>query len=109
MEALSKADKLISESTRSHKMSVPVIHDFVTLLLVYNDLLDRPQNRRMKDRRMQEVRHFFLEEDGRIMSKGQLFSENAILTEAFYFICNVLKFIDNQGHKSKNKRLLKTN
>ena len=109
MNSLSRANRLINEATRIHKMSIPVIHDFVTLLLVYNDLLDTPQNRNMKDRKMQELRYFFLDQNGRILRKSSYFSNNSTLTEAYYFICNVLRFIDNESQKPKHKRLLKTN
>lgn len=109
MLTLSRANKLISEQTRVHKMSVPVLHDFITLLLVYNDLLNTPYNKSMKEKKMQEIRHFFLDEDGRIRTKSKYFSNNATLTEAYYFVCNVLKFIDNEEHNPRRKRLLKTN
>lgn len=109
MQTLSRAHKIINDQTRAHKMSVPVIHDFVTLLLVYNDLLDTPSNKKMRERKMNEIRHFFLDTDGRILSKAEYFKTNATLSEAYHFICSVLKFIENEDHKPKRKRLLKTN
>lgn len=110
MHALSRAsDKLINARTREHKMSVPVIHDFVTLLLVYCDLLDTPHNKKMRERRLEEIRRFFLEEDGRIRSKACYFRNNPVLSEAYLFICNVLKFIDNNDKNRRSPRLLKTN
>lgn len=90
-------------------MSVPVIHDFVTLLFVYNDLLNTPHNKKMKQRRMIEVKKFFFEEDGRILKNSQYFIKNLTLVEAYRFICNVILFIENEEHKPKRKRLLKTN
>ena len=109
MLTLSRADRLISEQTRIHKMSVPVIHDFVTLLFVYNDLLNTPYNKKMKERQMQKLRHFFLDVDGQVLRKRELFSNNSILSEAYQFVCGVLKFISNEENKPRSKRLLKTN
>ncbi len=54
MNSLSNA-KNIESKTRYHKMSISVIHDFVTLLLVYNDLLSSPNNRHMKEREMKKI------------------------------------------------------
>ena len=109
MLTLSRASKIINKQTREHKMSVPVIHDFVTLLLVYNDLLSTSHNKKMKERKMKEIRHFFLDSNGRILSKASFFKNNATLSEAYHFICDVLKFIDNEEHNPRGKRLLKTN
>ena len=107
MQTISRA-KHIKEQTRNHKMSVPVIHDFVTLLLVYNDLLNNPYNMSMRNNRMDEIRRFFLASDGRLKSKASYFSGNSTLREAYQFVCDVLKFIDNEYMKH-SKRLLKTN
>lgn len=108
MLTLSRA-KGISPQTRLHKMSVPVIHDFVTLLLVYNDILDTPQNRIMRERRMKELEHFFMDDNGRIRTNSVYFKNNQTLAGAYDFICNVLKFIDNEAHNPRAKKLLKTN
>ena len=108
MLTLSRA-KHINQQTRLHKMSVPVIHDFVTLLLVYNDILDTSQNRNMRTRRMKELRHFFIADDGRIKSNSDYYKNNQTLAGAYDFICNVLKFIDNEEHNPRARKLLKTN
>lgn len=108
MQALSKATK-ITPKTKSNKMSIPVIHDFVTLLLVYNDLLSNPYNKNMKDKKMKEIHHFFLDEDGRIRIHKDYFKSNPTLREVYDFICGVIKFIENNDNKTNKKRLLKTN
>lgn len=107
MNALSKA-KHIGSATKDHKMSIPVIHDFVTLLLVYNDLLATPANKHMKDKTMKRVRAFFLADDGKIMSKATYFKENDILVETYNFICQVLDYIENEPKSRSFKRFLKT-
>ena len=89
MNALSKA-KNINSKTRINKMSIPVVHDFVTLLLVYNDLLNNPQNHRMKERTIKKVKDFFLDDDGRIKKNREYFSGNNGLKEVYEFVCSVI-------------------
>lgn len=108
MQTLSRARR-ISDQTRVHKMSIPVVHDFVTLLLVYNDLLSEKQNKNMRSRRMEEIRHFFLDPSGRGRRYANYFDTNATLKEVFQFVCDVLVFIDNEDRNPRSKRLLKTN
>ena len=108
MQTLSKA-KNIPQKTRHNKMSIPVIHDFVSLLLVYNDLLNTPYNRDMRSKKMKEVHHFFLDEDGRIKAHSDYFSDNSSLKEAYDFVCQVIKFIENMNNKPGSKHILKTN
>lgn len=108
MQTLSRAKK-ISGQTRDHKMSVPVVHDFVTLLLVYNDLLSVKQNRNMRSRKMDVIKTFFLRPDGRGRKHANYFDTNATLREAFQFICDVLVFIENEGKNPRSRKLLKTN
>ena len=101
--------KHINEKTRLHKMSIPVVHDFVTLLLVYFDLLNTPHNRKMRSHKMEELHSFFFDEDGRLRSKGKIFSDNNTLMESYQFISSVIKFIENEDHKPNASKLLKTN
>ena len=108
MLTLSRA-KHINEKTRLHKMSIPVVHDFVTLLLVYFDLLNTPHNRSMRSHKMEELHSFFFDEDGRLRSKGKILSSNDTLLESYQFICSVIKFIENETHKPNAGKLLKTN
>ena len=58
--------KDLSESSRSKKMENPVIHDFVALLFVYNDLLKTSTTRGMRDAKMKEIQKFFCNADGRV-------------------------------------------
>lgn len=110
MQTLSRA-KNIQDSTRINQMQIPVIHDFVTLLFVYNDLLDNPYNARMKNKRMLEVNQLFRASDGRIKVHAEYFSDNMTLMNSYKFIVEVLKYLENESNKPKNKRnrLLKTN
>ena len=47
-------------------MENPVIHDFVALLFVYNDLLKTSTTRGMRDAKMKEIQKFFCNADGRV-------------------------------------------
>lgn len=98
--------KEISETSRNKKMSNPVIHDFVALLFVYNDLTKESANRKMRDARMQELNHFFHNENGRILKNKHYFEKNQLITETYKFVSSVIKYILKQNSNPKHKRFL---
>ena len=49
-----------------YMMKNPVIHDFVTLLFVYNDVMKVSATKKARNRKMEEICHLFCDEDGRI-------------------------------------------
>lgn len=105
--ALAKAQKEISEHARTKYMSYPAFHDFVALLFVYNDILKEEANRNMRDRTMDELFHFFCEEDGRVLAHRDYFTKNQLITEAYKFISNVIQYIRKQNNNPKHTRYLK--
>lgn len=105
--ALAKAQKEISEHARTKYMSYPVFHDFVALPFVYNDILKEEANRNMRDRTMDELFHFFCEEDGRVLAHRDYFTKNQLITEAYKFISNVIQYIRKQNNNPKHTRYLK--
>ena len=40
-------------------MTNPVIHDFVVLIFVYNDILNYPTNRKLREVGMSQVKNLF--------------------------------------------------
>lgn len=102
MNALAKA-KDISETSRAKKMTNPVIHDFVALLFVYNDLLKDAANRKMRDKRMGELNEFFNGKNGRILKNKVFFEKNQVIAEYYKFISGVIKYIINQNNNPKHK------
>ncbi len=105
--SLAKAKKEISEHARAKYMSYPMFHDFVALLFVYNDLLKEAANRTMRSRTMDELVHFFCEEDGRALKHKDYFSKNQVITKAYEFIYGVIQYIQKQNNNPRHKRYLK--
>lgn len=105
--ALAKAKKDISEHARIKYMSYPAFHDFIALLFVYNDLLKESANRNMRDRTMNELTHFFCEEDGRVLKNKDYFTKNQVITEAYKFVSDVIQYIQKQNSNPKHKWFLK--
>jgi abortive infection bacteriophage resistance protein len=105
--ALAKAKKEIHEHARVKYMAYPAFHDFVALLFVYNDLLKESANRRMRDRTMSELTYFFCDERGRVLKHREYFTKNQVITEAYKFVSDVIKYIQNQNNNPKHKRFLK--
>lgn len=105
--ALAKAKKEISEHARSKYMSYPVFHDFVALLFVYNDLLKESANRNMRDRTMNELYQFFCSSDGRVLMHRDYFAKNQVITEAYRFISNVIRYIVKQNNNPRHTWYLK--
>lgn len=105
--ALAKAKKEISEHSRTKYMSYPAFHDFVALLFVYNDLLKETANRTMRNKTMDELFHFFCEEDGRVLMHRDYFTKNQVLTEAYKFVSNVIQYIKKQNNNPKHTWYLK--
>jgi len=73
-------------------MSNPVIHDFVTLLFVYSDLLNYPANRNMREKGIETVKHFF---ETTLVRKKEYFLKNDVLCDNYNFLCLILKFLEN--------------
>lgn len=105
--ALAKAKKEISEHARVKYMSYPVFHDFVALVFVYNDLLKEAANRNMRNNTMNELVHFFCEENGRVLKHRDYFAKNQVITEAYKFVSSVIQYIQKQNSNPKHRRLLK--
>ena len=105
--ALAKAKKEISEHARNKYMSYPVFHDFVALLFLYNDLIKAAANRNMRDRTMNELIHFFCEEDGRVLLHRDYFTKNQVITESYKFVSDVIQYIHKQNSNPKHTWYLK--
>ena len=90
MDKLSKIKKL--PTSYKYKMSNPVIHDFVTLLFVYSDLLNYPANRSMREKGIETVKHFFYT---MVVRKKEYFLKNDVLCDNYNFMCLILKFLES--------------
>lgn len=74
------------------KMQNPVIHDFVVMLFVYNDILNYPANRELRKDGMDEVNKLFKET---FVRNREWFAKNEVLKENYEFICLILKHLEN--------------
>ena len=103
--ALSKV-KDISDTARVKKMKNPVIHDFVALLFVYNDLLKMSPTSKMRDKKMIELLNFFASDNGRMKKNKKYFEKNQTILESYKFILNIIHYIVNQNNNPKHVNFL---
>ncbi len=106
MNALTKVTT-ITDTARKNKMANPIMHDFVALLFVYNDLLKVSPNRKMRDKEMKKLKEFFCDENGRVLKNKRFFENNLTLVESYKFIANIIVYIDNQNHNPKHVNFFK--
>ena len=64
-------------------------------------------NRKMRDRSMQELIHFFIEDEGSVLLNRDYFKKNQVITEAYRFIANVIGYIQKQNSNPKHTWYLK--
>lgn len=87
MQSLKRSGKYsIGERTIKTKLSNPIIHDFIALLLVYNDVVPDSDTRQM---RTQAVNELF---KNRMIRNKEYFKGNDAITTSYDFIT---KIIDN--------------
>ena len=90
MDVLKKVKGL--KTSDKDKMTNPVIHDFVVLIFVYNDILNYPTNRKLREVGMSQVKNLF----ENIMPRHKdYFIKNDVLCENYRFICMIIKYIGN--------------
>lgn len=98
--------KDLSESSRNKKMENPIIHDFIALLFVYNDLLKTSTTKQMRDMKMKELQKFFCDPAGRVLKNKHYFEKNGTITETYKFVANVINYIVNQNNNPKHVNFL---
>lgn len=103
--ALAKV-KDLSETSRNKKMENPVIHDFVALLFVYNDLLKTSSTRGMRDKKMLELQEFFCSEIGRVLKNRIFFEKNGTIKETYKFVAKIIDYIVSQNNNPKHVNFL---
>lgn len=99
--------KTLSKNARDKYMENPVIHDFVALLFLYNDLLKIGANRKMRDAKMLALKDLFFSANGNFLRHKDYFEKNLTLAETYRFVSNIIKYIDNQNHNPKHVNYLK--
>ena len=103
---LGKIPEFRELDNRDAMMKNPVIHDFVTLLFVYNDVMKVSATKKARNRKMEEICHLFCDEDGRIKKYKSYFEKNPYIKEAYSFICSIIKYIDKKNKNPKHTNFL---
>ena len=86
-----------------------VVHDFVTLLFLYRDLLKNSLDAGMYCRTMMELDTLFNIDNGRMVLHKEMFSKDKALIQSYRFIIDVLAYIKqwNSNSKKRKKWILK--
>ena len=103
---LGKIPEFRELDNRDAMMKNPVIHDFVTLLFVYNDIMKVSATKNVRNRKMEEICHQFCDEDGRIRKNKSYFDKNPYIKEAYSFVCSIIKYIDKKNKNPKHTNFL---
>lgn len=103
---LGKIPEFQKLDNRDAMMRNPVIHDFVTLLFVYNDIMKVSETKYNRNKKMEEICHLFCDEDGRIKKNKSYFQKNPYIKEAYSFICSIIKYIDKKNNNPKHINFL---
>ena len=95
----------------SKQLSNHVVHDFVTLLFVYRDLLKHSLDGGMYCRSMEEVDALFNSESGRMVLHKEMFTKDKKLIQSYLFIVDVLEYIKrcNSSYRKSKKWIIKYN
>lgn len=103
---LGKIPEFRELDSRDAMMKNPVIHDFVTLLFVYNDIMKVSETKKVRNRKMEEICHQFCDENGRIRKNKAYFEKNPCIKESYLFICSIIKYIDKKNKNPKHTNFL---
>lgn len=83
----------------------PIIHDFVALIFVFNDMLRFQATRKKRDRVIHELKEAF-SDSGRICRHKEYFVKNQAIVLAYEFISKVLSSLDNNNHHKPSAKYL---
>ena len=87
-------------------MGKPVIHDFVALLFVYNDVMKVSATKKIRNKKMDEIYHLFCDTEGRIRKNAAYFEKNTYIRDAYLFICNIIGYINRKNRNPKHTNFL---
>ena len=91
---------------RNGMMKNPVIHDFVALLFVYNDIMKVSSTRKTRDRKMHEIKVQFCNDEGRIRQNKKFFEKNPYIKDAYFFVSNIIDYIDKKNQNPRHTNFL---
>lgn len=103
---LGKIPEFQKLNNRDAMMKKPVIHDFVALLFVYNDILKVSATKEVRNNKMQELYDLFCSDNGRIKKNKFYFDKNPYIKDAYYFVCNIIEYIIRKNKNPKHTNFL---
>ena len=103
---LGKISEFRELNNRDAMMKNPIIHDFVALLFVYNDVLKVSATKSVRNKKMEEIYFLFCNEDGRIRKNKKYFEKNPYIKDAYFFVCNIIKYICKKNKNPKHTNFL---
>lgn len=92
---------------RDGMMKNPIIHDFVTLLFVYNDIMKYSATKAIRNKKMSEIREQFCSESGRFRRNKSYFDTNPYIRDAYHFVASIIEYIDKKNNNPKHVNFLK--
>ena len=90
---LGKIPEFKELDNRDAMMKNPIIHDFVTLLFVYNDVMKISATKKARNEKMEKIRHLFCDDNGRIRKNKSYFEKNPYIRETYLFICSIIQYL----------------
>lgn len=103
---LGKIPEFRELESRDAMMKNPVIHDFVALLFVYNDVMKVSATKKVRNRKMEEIYNQFCNTDGRIIQNKSYFDKNPYIKGAYLFICSIIEYINKKNKNPKHTNFL---
>lgn len=103
---LGKIPEFRELENRDAMMRNPVIHDFVTLLFVYNDVMKVSATKNTRNKKMGEICYFFCDAEGRMKAHKEFFEKNPYIKNAYYFVCSIIKYINKKNKNPKHTNFL---
>lgn len=104
---IGKTPGLKELKNRDGMMKNPIIHDFVALLFVYNDIMKVSATKEKRNKRMHDIKKEFCDEDGRFKKNKNYFQKNPYIKEAYEFVCHIIEYIDKKNSNPKHTNFLK--
>lgn len=102
---LGKAPELRSLN-RDGMMKNPVVHDFVALLFVYNDIMKVSATKESRNHKMHEIKKQFCDDGGRLRKHKDFFEKNPYIKETYLFVSAIIEYIDKKNQNPQHTNFL---
>lgn len=91
---------------RERMLGNPVIHDFVALLFVYNDIMKVTTTKESRNKKMHEIKVQFCDDSGRLKRHKDFFVTNPYIIESYSFVCAIIEYIDKKNQNPQHTNFL---